>query len=192
MKSVKVWDALVRTTHWGVALLVLANLLALEEGDAPHRWAGYAACALVAVRLLWGLVGSRHARFSDFWPTPARFRTHWQALRGRQTVHELGHNPFGALMMLALWACILGLGATGYLMGTDAYWGNETVEELHEGLSNALSALVLLHVAAVALMSWWSKINLTRAMLTGYKRLPDDSPASPPMPAPDASAAPQP
>lgn len=177
MKTVKVWDALVRITHWGVALLVLANLLVLEEGETWHQWAGYAACALVAVRLLWGMVGSRHARFGDFWPTPARFRAHWQAMRSRQGPHELGHNPLGALMMLALWACILGLGVTGYLMGTDAYWGSDSLEELHEALANTLSALVLLHVAAVALMSWWSKINLARAMVTGYKRLPDDAAA---------------
>lgn len=172
-KTVKVWDLPVRLCHWGLAACVLANLALTEDGSALHEYVGYAAAGIVAFRLLWGFVGSRHARFADFWPTPSRVMTHLrQMLRGQPEQH-LGHNPLGALMMLTLWAVILGLGVTGYLMGTEAYWGNETLEEVHEVLANSLIPLIALHVASALLMSFMSKSKLVRAMITGRKALPD-------------------
>ena len=72
MPSVKVWDLPVRLCHWALAACVLANLAFTESGSDLHELAGYTAVGIVAFRLLWGLIGSRHARFSDFWPTPAR------------------------------------------------------------------------------------------------------------------------
>ena len=80
--TVYVWDPLVRIAHWLLAACVLVNLAGLvEEGEMWHRYIGYTACAVVAIGLLWGLVGSRHARFSDFWPTPARLKAHWQHMK---------------------------------------------------------------------------------------------------------------
>ena len=81
---------------------MLANLAFTESGSDLHELAGYTAVGIVAFRLLWGLIGSRHARFSDFWPTPARLKAHWQQLKHGQTSPHPGHNPFGALMMLAV------------------------------------------------------------------------------------------
>lgn len=164
-----VWDPLVRLFHWSLVACVLANFLLLEEGDPPHRWAGYMASGLVLFRLVWGFVGSRHARFASFFPTPSRLRHHLQQLRAGTLPHSDGHNPLGALMMLALMALVLSLGATGYLMGTDAYWGEDWLEELHEGLANTLMLAVGLHAAAAIVMSKLEKVNLVRAMITGYK-----------------------
>src|SRR5574343_1858703 len=76
-----VWDPLVRLCHWSLVACVLANFLLLEEGDPPHRWAGYMASGLVLFRLVWGFVGSRHGRFASFFPTPSRLRHHLQQLR---------------------------------------------------------------------------------------------------------------
>ena len=87
--------------------------------------------------------------------------------------HDVGHNPMGALMMFALWISILGLGASGFLMETDAYWGNETVMEIHEVLAEFMWVLIGLHVAAVVVMSVLSKTNLVRAMVTGKKTIDD-------------------
>jgi len=164
-----VWDPLVRLFHWSLVACVLANFLLLEEGDPPHRWAGYMASGLVLFRLVWGFVGSRHARFASFFPTPSRLRHHLQQLRAGTLPHSVGHNPLGALMMLALMALVLSLGATGYLMGTDTYWGEDWLEELHEGLANTLMLAVGLHAAAAIVMSKLEKVNLVRAMVTGYK-----------------------
>lgn len=171
-ESVRVWDRFVRFFHWSLVGCVAANLLLLEEGDPPHRWAGYIAAALVLVRIVWGFVGSRHARFADFFPTPSRLAGHWRQLRAGLDDPHPGHNPLGALMMLALMGLVLALGVTGYLMGTDTYWGEEWLEELHEGLANVLMACAGLHVLGALLMSRLSGVNLVRAMVTGVKQRP--------------------
>jgi cytochrome b len=164
---VRVWDLFVRIFHWSLVACVFLNFL-VEEGEAPHQWIGYAASALVAARIVWGFVGSRHARFSDFFPTPTRLRQHLAALLAGKPEHHVGHNPFGALMMLALMALVLSLGLTGYLQTTDMFWGDEWLEELHEGLASALLGLAGLHAAA-ALVGRLERTNLIGAMITGVK-----------------------
>ena len=174
-QDVPVWDIVVRLCHWLLAACVFINLFGLtEEGEQWHRYVGYTAAAVVAVRLVWGFVGSRYARFGDFFPTPSRIKQHVQAMLRptEQAEVHLGHNPLGAVMMFALWAVVIGLGVTGYLMGTDAFWGEEWLEEIHEVLANSLWILVPLHVLAAVVMSVKTKVNLPRAMVTGKKRLP--------------------
>ena len=165
----KVWDIVVRLFHWSLVACVLANLLFLEEGDPPHRWAGYIASGLVLVRIVWGFVGSHHARFASFFPTPSRLATHLAALKSGRHESSTGHNPAGALMMLALMGLVISLGVSGYLMGTDQFWGEEWLEEVHEVLATLLQVAVLLHVAAALLMSRIERVNLVRAMITGIK-----------------------
>jgi cytochrome b len=166
----RVWDPFVRLFHWSLVACVLLNQWALEGGETPHRWAGYTATALVLARVVWGFVGSRHARFADFFPTPARLRSHLQALRrGQHPVHA-GHNPLGALMMLALMALVLALGVTGWLQGTDVFWGDEGLQDLHEALATGLLWAAGLHAAAAIVMGRLERVNLVRAMVTGVKR----------------------
>lgn len=167
--SVKVWDLFVRLFHLCLVTCVILNLWVLEEGETPHEWAGYTATGLVLARVVWGFVGTRHARFSDFFPTPGRVMAHVQALLRGEHPSSPGHNPLGALMMLALMALVLGLGTTGWLQGTDAYFGEEWLEELHEGLANTLLLLAGLHAAAAIVMSRLEGVNLVRAMVTGKK-----------------------
>ncbi|MDO4232730.1 MAG: cytochrome b/b6 domain-containing protein [Lautropia sp.] len=171
-ESIKVWDLPVRLCHWALAAIVLLNLMVTEEGETVHRYLGYTAFGIVVFRLLWGFIGSRHARFDDFWPTPSRIAAHLRALRRREPEQHPGHNPLGAVMMLVLWATVLGLGISGYLMGTDAFWGDERVEAVHAFLANALIPLVVLHVLAAIVMSHLGHVNLVRAMITGRKTLP--------------------
>lgn len=166
----RVWDPFVRLFHWSLVACVLLNQLLLEGGETAHRWTGYTAGALVLARVVWGFVGSRHARFADFFPTPARLRTHLQALRRREQPHHAGHNPLGALMMLALMACVLALGITGWLQGTDAFFGNEGLQDLHEALANGLLWAAGLHAAAAIVMGRLERVNLVRAMVTGIKQ----------------------
>lgn len=164
-----VWDLFVRVFHWTLVSTVLLNQFVLEEGETPHEWAGYLAAALVVARIVWGFIGSRHARFSDFFPTPARLRSHLQAMRSGRPEHHLGHNPLGALMMFLLMGLVIALGVTGWMQGTDAYFGEEWLQELHEVLANALLISAGLHAASAIVMGRIERTRLVKAMVTGVK-----------------------
>lgn len=168
----RVWDPLVRVFHWSLVTLFFANALVLDEEGAAHRWVGYAVLGLIAFRLVWGLVGSRHARFSAFPPSLGAARRHLGAmLRGEQDLH-LSHNPLGALMVYNLLATMIAIGATGWLMTTNAFWGVDWVEETHELLANWALFSVGLHVVGVLFEQWRSHVPLVRAMITGVKEIP--------------------
>ena len=164
-----VWDRFVRLFHWTLVICVMLNYFVLEEGEGPHEWAGYLATALVTARIIWGFIGSRHARFSDFFPTPSRVVMHLRAAISGQPEHHWGHNPLGALMMLALMALILSMGLTGWMQGTDAYFGEEWLQDLHRTLANTLMGLVGLHAAAALIMGRIERTRLIKAMVTGVK-----------------------
>ena len=166
---IPVWDLLVRVVHWSVALLVVGNFLN-EDGSAWHRYAGYLASSLVLVRLYWGFTSTGHARFSRWWPGFLGIKRYVRATLAGKAPRHLGINPAGAAMAIAIWALILSLGVTGWLMGTDAFWGEEWLEELHETIAWTLLTCVGLHVLAVIAMSIRHRENLPRAMLTGKKR----------------------
>ena len=128
----RVWDPFVRLFHWSLVACVLLNQWVLEGGETPHRWAGYAATALVLARVVWGFIGSRHARFAGFFPTPARLRRHLQALRRARASGLCRAQPAGCADDAGnLMAAVLALGATGWLQGTDAFWGDERLQDLH-------------------------------------------------------------
>jgi cytochrome b len=164
-----VWDRFVRLFHWTLVSCVCLNTFVLEEGEWAHEWAGYLAAGLVAARIVWGFIGSRHARFADFFPTSARLKRHLQAVRHGQAEQHWGHNPLGALMMLLLMALVIALGVTGWLQGTDAYYGEEWLQELHEVLANMLMLSAGLHAAAALVMGRIERTRLVKAMITGVK-----------------------
>lgn len=168
-QRVRVWDPLVRVFHWTLVSCVVLNSWVVEEGEWLHEWIGYTAVGLVGLRLVWGLVGSRHARFADWFPTPQRVRVHLKALWRGELPEHTGHNPLGALMMLTLMSLVLGLGLTGWLQGTDAFWGVDWVQELHEGMAETLVWLAALHAAAALVMGRIERTRLVKAMFTGVK-----------------------
>ena len=173
-KQVKVWDILVRITHWTVAAGIIANLLFTEDGSDLHVYVGYTVVGLVVLRLLWGLVGTRYARFTNFFPTPTRLKAHLSTLSVRRVDEQhLGHNPLAAIMMLSLWAVIIGLGITGYLMQSEIIGNKDLLEEVHELLANSLYLLVPLHIIAAIAMSYWQRQNLIKSMITGKKTVTD-------------------
>ena len=167
--SIRVWDRFVRLFHWSLVACILVNYFVLDDGEDLHQWIGYAACAWVAARIVWGFVGSAHARFADFFPTPARLRAHWTLLRQGQHPFHPGHNPLGALMMLVLLLLVLLLGLSGWAQTTDTYFGVEWVQETHEWLANLLIGLAGLHAAAAIVMGRLERVNLVKAMVTGVK-----------------------
>jgi cytochrome b len=122
------WDPLVRLTHWGVAAAILVNGVISEEGSELHVWIGYAAGALLGVRLLWGLIGTTPARFSSFPPSPRRALAHVaDVAAGRHRSHR-SHNPLGALMVYALWGTLATVVATGVAMDGGNALAGQSVE----------------------------------------------------------------
>ncbi|MDE3080094.1 MAG: cytochrome b/b6 domain-containing protein, partial [Paracoccaceae bacterium] len=148
--KVRVWDPLVRIFHWS---LVIAMLTAYETpfmNDVTHAQAGYVAAGLVALRVIWGLIGSRHARFSSFVKQPLTVFAFLRDLfRGTATRH-LGHNPAGGAMVVALILAILTTSVTGFLMYTNAYqYGDATIPNLHSWAANATLVLLAVHLTGV-------------------------------------------
>lgn len=167
---VRVWDPVVRLFHWTVVTGCVLNLFILEDGESPHRIVGYVVAGALAVRLVWGFIGTKYARFADFVPTPARLVAYVRALRHGHEPRLLGHNPAGAVMMLALMALLAGVCLTGWMSTLDAFWGEDWLEELHETLGNAILVLALLHAAAALFESVRHRENLVWSMVTGWKR----------------------
>jgi cytochrome b len=167
---VRVWDPFVRIFHWSLVALFIVAFVTGDEIERLHVVAGYAIAALVVLRIVWGFIGPRHARFSDFVRSPAIALDYLrQSIQGRAPRH-LGHNPAGALMTLALLAMLIAISATGIMMTTDAFWGAQWVEDVHEALVYATLGLVVLHVAGVLFASYEHGENLVKAMITGRKR----------------------
>jgi len=110
------WDPIVKLTHWGIMAVVIANALVTEEGSGWHIWAGYGLFALLLLRLLWGLIGPRSARFSSFPPSLARAAGHLGQIRRGERISHSSHNALGALMAYAVWACLGVIVATGVAM----------------------------------------------------------------------------
>ena len=167
---VRVWDPLVRIFHWSLVAAFFGAWFLGEDGGALHQALGYTVLGPVAFRLVWGTVGSRHARFADFVPTPRRLAGYARDMLARREARHLGHNPAGAVMILALLTLLAATGATGWLQTTDAFWGSEWLDRVHALLAHATLVLVGLHVAGVIYSSLRHRENLVRAMVTGRKR----------------------
>src|SRR5690606_16693311 len=110
-----------------------------------------------------------HARWSDCWPSPSRLGRYLRGWRAGHPPALAGHNPLGALMMLTLMLLVGLLALTGWLQGTDRFWGGEAVQDLHAALAEALLWLAGLHAAAALVMGRLERTRLVKAMLTGVK-----------------------
>lgn len=174
-RRVLVWDAPVRVFH-GLMVVSFAGAYLTaesEQGRLLHVTLGYTMAGLLAFRVVWGLVGTRHARFASFVRGPAVVARYLRSLVSGRPEHHVGHNPAGALAIVAL------LGLTGLV--TAAGWatyndlGGEWLEELHEGAANVMLAVVGMHLAGVLIGSWMHGDNLIGAMFSGRKPgLPQD------------------
>lgn len=185
-KEIKVWDPAVRLFHWGlVSAFALAWLTAESDFTGIHTGAGYTILGLVAFRLVWGLIGTRHARFGQFVTHP---RKAWEYLTGLirgKARHYVGHNPAAAWMILALLTSLTLAGVTGMMLyGAEEHAGpmaammvpyggwEDMLEETHEFFAGLTLALVGLHLAGVLASSLAHRENLVKAMFTGRKAAP--------------------
>jgi cytochrome b len=184
----RVWDPLVRLTHWTIALAIVVNGILIDGDALAHIWIGYSAIGLLALRLLWGLIGPENARFS-FFPISLSGASRQIAdlKRGEHKTHR-SHNPLGALMVYALWTMLLFVSVTGLILESEPFPEHESeysrhyededdddddraeaIEALHEVSANLLLLLAALHVGGVVLESRLSGRNLVRPMIFGDK-----------------------
>jgi cytochrome b len=168
--EVRVWDPLVRVFHWSLAALFVLAYATGDEVERLHIAAGYAIAGLIALRVVWGFVGPRHARFGDFVRSPRAILAYLRDKLLHRPPRYIGHNPAGGAMIVALLALLTATGVTGYMMTTDAYWGAKWVEEVHEACANLTVGLVIFHVLGVIIESVAHRENLVKSMVTGRKR----------------------
>lgn len=169
-RTVRVWDPFVRVFHWSQAALIAVAWLTEDGPKTLHQTAGYIIAGMLALRVVWGFVGPRHARFSDFVRGPSTVLGYMRAMVAGREPRYLGHNPAGGAMVVALLLTVAGTAMTGWLQTTDAFWGSSVMEEIHQTLASLILVLVAAHLAGVALASMRHDENLARSMVDGRKR----------------------
>ncbi|NEV62086.1 cytochrome b/b6 domain-containing protein [Thiorhodococcus minor] len=183
-ERVKVWDPLVRIFHWSLAAGFTTAFVVEDNLLGVHVWAGYLVLTLIAVRVLWGVVGTPHARFKDFVRAPAEVRDYLLEVLRFRALRYLGHNPAGGAMILALLVMVSLTGLSGMaLYGAQEFAGPlaalmsdvsgstaHALEDVHEVLANLTLTLVILHLGGVLFSSLAHRENLIGAMISGYKR----------------------
>lgn len=172
MNPVLIWDLPTRLFHWLLSAgFIAAAVIALAIGEhSPlfpyHAIIGLTIALMVVLRVVWGIVGTRYARFGSFIFGPAAVIEYMQgALIGGGKRH-LGHNPGSAVAIFALLALVLALAVTGFMMGQ----GNEAIKEVHEILAWTTVGVVVVHVLGVAFHTIRHRENITASMIHGRKR----------------------
>lgn len=107
-QTIKVWDPIVRLGHWTLVIAFFTAYFTEDDWMTQHVWAGYIVGAVVLFRIVWGLIGSQHARFSDFIYKPSAIFGYLKGLLQRKPQHYVGHNPAGGAMVIALLLSLCG------------------------------------------------------------------------------------
>ena len=179
--TVKAWDPLVRVFHWSLVFFFLLAFITEDDWLNLHVQAGYAVSFLIGFRLLWGLVGTRNARFMSFVKSPKVVLTYLKGMLSQKAPHYLGHNPLGAAMVIALLLSIVLVSFSGMIIiaseGNGPLAGTvfstlsgDWMEDVHEFFANFTLLMVLAHVSGVIVSSFLEGENLVKAMVTGRKK----------------------
>ena len=167
--KVFVWDAPVRLFHW-LMVICFAGAYVTAESEywrMLHVTLGYTMAGLVGFRIIWGVIGSRYARFSAFVRGPSAVARYLSSIVRGRPEHHTGHNPAGAWAIVALLLLTLAVAASGWATYNDI--AGEWLEELHEVVANLMLAIIGVHVAGVLMGSWLHGENLVAAMISGRK-----------------------
>ncbi|MES2537166.1 MAG: cytochrome b/b6 domain-containing protein [Pseudomonadota bacterium] len=193
MKKIRVWDLPVRLFHWTLVVLITISLITQKIGGNAMEWhflSGYAVLTLIFFRIVWGLVGTRYARFSDFIPSPAVIMAYLKQGKGAVQRTSLGHNPLGSLAVFAMLGVILLQAATGLFANDDIASEGPLVKFISKELSDRITwfhkdvtgwlifILIGVHVAAIAFYYFGKKENLVKPMITGDKEIDIDAPVA--------------
>jgi len=185
---VKVWDPLVRIFHWSLVIAFFTAYITEDDFLTLHTYAGYTVFGLILFRILWGIIGPRHARFSNFVTSPG---TAWQYVKDTLRLRAkryLGHNPAGGAMIVLLLVSLLittltgmatygaveSAGPFGNWLGTMGESGEDLLKEVHEFFANFVLMLVVIHIAGVIIESLLHRENLVRSMFHGFKTTSTD------------------
>lgn len=174
MRQILVYDLPTRLFHWLFAgLFVTAFAIAnLVDDDSArfslHMLAGLGMVFVIVLRLIWSLVGTRHARLTDLALSPAQLIGYLKGMFSGDTRRWIGHNPASSWAAVAMVGLALGLGTTGYLMATGA--GSDALKEAHEFMANVFLVVVVLHIGGVAAHVLRHRDHLQTSMVTGRKQ----------------------
>ncbi len=181
---IKVWDPFVRFFHWTLLACFLIAFATEDDLQILHNAAGYLILGLLGCRLIWGIVGTRHARFTDFITMPTTVINYLKEVKSGTAKRYLGHNPAGGAMIVILVTVLALTIFTGIGMERSdvpaniASWfslfngySHRTLKHFHEFLANLSMLLITVHVAGVLISSWQHHENLIRAMIDGKKRI---------------------
>lgn len=179
--SIKVWDPLIRVFHWSLVTFFLISFITGDAFETIHFYSGYVIAGLISFRIIWGLIGTRYARFFTFIKSPKVTLDYLSQLKSLNIkTHYVGHNPVAAMMVVALIVSIALTAFTG--MATIAFDGEGPLvgtwvlslpegllKEFHELMGDFCMMLVMAHIAGVIFSSLLENINLPKSMLTGIK-----------------------
>lgn len=178
-----VWDIPVRVVHWALAALLGFSWYSAEnEMMEWHRWSGYAVLGLVVFRLLWGFVGSSTARFANSLRSPAEIWRYGASLGRRTPGAGVGHNPIGALSVIALLLSVAAQVTTGlFAVDVDglesgplsdrvSFEQGRWFADMHDLSFSILLVLVVLHLVAILFYLLYKRDNLIAPMITGRRR----------------------
>lgn len=177
------WDFPLRLFHWLLVVLVVVSVVSVQIGGNAmevHELSGLCILTLVLFRLIWGFVGGTHARFVNFVRGPGAILRYVRLLRAGHGHDASGHNPLGAVSVLAMLASLALQAGTGLFANDDimmegplAKWvskdTSDFITHVHHINANVLLALIALHLAAVAFYLWIKKDDILRPMITGRK-----------------------
>jgi len=197
LKTVPVWDPLVRIGHWIVVAAFVTAYLTAEDSLETHEWAGYIVAGYLTVRVIWGFAGTSHARFADFFFGPSRALAYLRDMIRHRAKRYLGHSPAGGLMVFALLIMLAATTATGMaelaasygegpLSGIiaqrpsaalsvanpatpDGERPESALQQVHEIFANLTLFLIVLHISGVIAASILHRENLVLGMVTGRK-----------------------
>lgn len=183
-----VWDPALRAYHWLLAFCVTGAWLLGKLGPSLglvkmtlHFWFGYMVIALLVFRLVWGLAGPRPARFAHFVRGPGAVLSYAGAMFRREPSYWFGHNPLGALSVLAMLAALCAQVATGLIADPEDFINtgplaaqvstaaSRKAAGAHAAMSSIIALLVVLHVAVILFYRFWKREDLVRPMLHGRK-----------------------
>jgi len=198
--KVRVWDPLIRLFHWGLVVTFFIAYFTGEEESDLHIYSGYIVLGLISFRLIWGFIGTKHARFGDFLTTPTTAMSYLKGLADKPKRY-IGHNPAGGWMIIIMLITLFVVSWSGLevyaneeglgpLAGdvpelaiiNSAYADDDEYddededeeefwEEIHEISSNFMLLLIALHIAGIFISSRLHNENLAKAMLTGKKEI---------------------
>ncbi len=182
MTKVRIWDLPTRVFHWSFATSCIVAWITGDDARYTdiHLYVGYLAFALLLFRLVWGVIGGRYSRFSQFISGPRKLIGHLRHMADHHYNHGPGHNPAGAIAVILMLLLVLALSVSGFVVlggeeGFGPLAGLFTIEQgdkihgWHKWLAWVWLGVIVLHLAGVALMSALQRENLVLAMVSGNK-----------------------